>query len=216
MALMPLALVTCGPAYEPVDRVRRITNQSTGELGTILAEALAASGFEVLCLRGEAASHHAPKDAKIVGFSTNASLMTFLGKLTVQPEAVFHAAALCDFVVHSIEGADEAQKIRSTTAELRLILRPAEKILPRLRALFPRAVIVGWKYELDGSRSDAIRRAREQINSSNTNACVVNGSAYGDGFGFLSRESRNVSHFADKAGLCEFLAKWSLEALSPP
>jgi phosphopantothenoylcysteine synthetase/decarboxylase len=213
---MPIALVTCGPAYEPIDRVRRITNQSTGELGTILAKSLTASGFEVLCLRGEAATHHAPENARVVAFSTNASLMTILGKLTIQPGAVFHAAALCDFLVHSIEGADEAQKIRSTTAELRLILRPAEKILPRLRALFPKAVIVGWKYELDGSRLDAIGRAREQINSSNTDGCVVNGSAYGDGFGFLSREGGEVSHFPDKARLCEFLAKWTLEALTPP
>ena len=45
-------------------RVRRITNQSTGELGTILAETLAASGFEVLCLRGEAATRPEPTNAK--------------------------------------------------------------------------------------------------------------------------------------------------------
>jgi phosphopantothenoylcysteine decarboxylase/phosphopantothenate--cysteine ligase len=213
---MPIALVTCGPAYEPIDRVRRITNQSTGELGTILAEALVACGWEVLCLRGESASHRAPRNARIVSFSTNASLMNVLGKLTIQPGAVFHAAALCDFVVHRIEGAEEEQKIPSTIAELRLILRPAEKILPRLRRLFPQAVIVGWKYELEGSRSDAIGRARQQINSSNSNACVVNGSAYGAGFGFVSRETGEVSHFPDKPGLCEFLASWTLEALSLP
>ena len=52
---MPLALVTCGPAYEPIDEVRRITNQSTGELGALLSEALARANFEVLCLRGQMA-----------------------------------------------------------------------------------------------------------------------------------------------------------------
>ena len=87
-------------------------------------------------------------------------------KLPVQPAAVFHAAALCDFVVHTIEGTEGAQKIRSTIAELHLILRPAEKVLPRLRDLFPGSIIVGWKYELDGSRADAIARAREQIGNS--------------------------------------------------
>jgi phosphopantothenoylcysteine synthetase/decarboxylase len=45
---MALALVTCGPAYEPIDGVRRITNESTGEIGTILSESLSAFGFEVL------------------------------------------------------------------------------------------------------------------------------------------------------------------------
>jgi phosphopantothenate---cysteine ligase (CTP) len=210
---MPLALVTCGPAHEPIDGVRRITNQSTGELGTILSECLSAHGFEVLCLRGEMAAHPAPKNAKVVAFSTNASLMNILERLPVQPVAVFHAAALCDFMVHRIEGTDEARKIRSTVAELHLILRPAEKILPRLRALFSETLIVGWKYELDGSRADAVARAREQINTSNTNACVVNGSAYGAGFGFLARESGQLRHLVDKAGLCEFLAAWMLEQM---
>jgi phosphopantothenate---cysteine ligase (CTP) len=212
---MPTALVTCGPAIEPIDDVRRITNQSTGELGAILSETLSASGFEVLCLRGEMAVHPPPRNARVIPFSTNASLITILEDPPVQPMAVFHAAALCDFAVHRIEGGvDGARKIRSTASELRLILRPAEKVLPRLRALFARAIIVGWKYELDGSRSDAIARARQQILTSSTNACVVNGSAYGAGFGFLARDNEELVHLSDKAKLCEFLAVWTREALT--
>ena len=210
---MPLALVTCGPAHEPIDDVRRITNHSTGEIGTILSETLSASGFEVLCLRGEMAGHPAPKNASVVAFSTNASLLKILQTLSVQPSAVFHAAALCDFTVHRIEGTESARKIRSTVAELHLILRPAEKILPRLRSLFPDSIIVGWKYELDGSCANAIARAREQIKNSRTNACVVNGSAYGTGFGFLTRESEELPHFADKSELCAFLATWTSETV---
>ena len=61
---MTLALVTCGPAYEPIDKVRRITNQSTGELGALLTETLARANFEVLCLRGEMAVYPAPQDVK--------------------------------------------------------------------------------------------------------------------------------------------------------
>ncbi|HVY71907.1 MAG TPA: phosphopantothenoylcysteine decarboxylase, partial [Verrucomicrobiae bacterium] len=34
-------IVTCGPSYEPIDEVRRLTNFSTGELGVLLAEELA-------------------------------------------------------------------------------------------------------------------------------------------------------------------------------
>ena len=37
-------IVTCGPSYEPIDEVRRITNFSTGELGSRLARALARAG----------------------------------------------------------------------------------------------------------------------------------------------------------------------------
>jgi phosphopantothenate---cysteine ligase (CTP) len=212
---MPLAVVTCGPAYEPIDDVRRITNQSTGELGSILSETLSAAGLEVLCLRGQMSVHPKPKDVRVIDFSTNASLLGVLKDLPIQPAAIFHAAALCDFLVHKIEGTGRARKIRSATAELRLVLRPAEKILPRLRPLFPDAVIVAWKYELDGSREDAIARARLQIVTSKADACVVNGTSYGAGFGFLEHNSEEPRHLAGKAELCEFLAGWTLDNLKP-
>lgn len=215
-AIMPLAVVTCGPAYEPIDDVRRITNQSTGELGTILSETLSSAGFEVLCLRGEMAVHPGPRDVRVVPFTTNASLLGVLQAIPDQPSAIFHAAALCDFLVHKIEGADHAHKIRSSVAELRLILRPAEKILPHLRRLFPEAVIVGWKYELDGSREDAGARARKQMVASDTDACVVNGTSYGSGFGFLERDGGEMRGLAHKTELCKFLADWTLDALNRP
>jgi phosphopantothenoylcysteine synthetase/decarboxylase len=210
---MPLAVVTCGPAYEPIDEVRRITNQSTGELGSILAETLSRAQFEVLCLRGEMAIYPRPREVRVVPFTTNASLLAILERLPTQPAAVFHAAALCDFVVHEIEGSDRERKIRSSVPELRLILRPAEKLLPRLRWFFPEAVIVGWKYELNGSREDAELRAHEQMNSSQTDACVVNGTSYGAGFGFLARGSQRARHLETKIELSRFLAAWTLDAL---
>jgi phosphopantothenate---cysteine ligase (CTP) len=211
---MALALVTCGPAYEPIDGVRRITNESTGEIGTILSESLSAFGFEVLCLRGEMSRYPAPKNTRVVSFSTNGSLMEILEKLPSQPAAFFHAAALSDFSVRKIQGTEERRKIRSGIRELQITLRPAEKILPRLRTVFPRALIVGWKYELDGTRSDLISLARQQMENSETDGCVVNGSAYGEGFGFLARGREHLRHSIDKTELAAFLAAWSLQAIN--
>ena len=210
----PLAIVTCGPAYEPIDAVRRITNHSTGELGTILAEALAASGFEVLCLRGEMASYPAPSTARVVSFSTNESLRAELEKITDAPAAVFHAAALGDFVVTSIEGAEVTGKIHSSTPELRIVLHPAPKLLPDLRDLFPDSIIVGWKYEVDGAHADALARGQKQIATARTDACVVNGAAYGPGLGFLQAGHGEERPFADKAALCAFLVNWTQEQIT--
>jgi len=47
-------IVTCGPSYEPIDQVCRLTNSSTGELGVHLSNHLARAGFEVFCLKGRA------------------------------------------------------------------------------------------------------------------------------------------------------------------
>ena len=49
-------LVTAGPTYETMDNVRRLTNFSTGRLGTELANFLAESGHNVTLLIGEQAA----------------------------------------------------------------------------------------------------------------------------------------------------------------
>ena len=45
----------------------------------------------------------------------------------------------------------------------------------------PHAKIVGWKWEADGSLEDLMTIARKQIRDCQTDACVLNGPAYGVG-----------------------------------
>lgn len=198
------AIVTCGPAHTLIDEVRRITNVSTGELGSLLSSALRSVGAEVLCLRGEGATFPAPPGVRVEPFGTNQSLEQILRREAGSWDCFFHAAALCDF---EVSGPAAVKKIPSSTERLELVLQPAPKVLPLLRGLFPRARIVGWKYELDGDRDTAIARALTQIRDCSTDACVVNGSAYGPGFGFLLG-GFSLRHFKTKADLCKFLAEW--------
>jgi phosphopantothenoylcysteine synthetase/decarboxylase len=207
-------ILTCGPAYEPVDDVRRITNFSTGELGTVLSERLAAAGARVICLRGAAATHPSlPSHAEVRTFTTNDDLVGKLTRLAQEGPvaAVFHAAALCDYRVSRVTTADGREaagaKIASRDGSLMITLEPATKVIRSLRGLFPASRIVGWKYELDGSQADATAKGSRQIAENGTDACVVNGRAYGEGFGFL-RPSGEIVHLADKAELCDFLATW--------
>jgi phosphopantothenoylcysteine synthetase/decarboxylase len=201
----PLACITCGPAYEPLDSVRRITNFSTGEIGTVLAEAFLQAGFEVICFRGEAASFPPPSGADVRTFSTNDSLAESLRSLERAPDIVLHAAALCDFVLEKIEGAQGSEKLSSRGRSLRLTLKPAGKVLPKIRGWFPSARIIGWKYELDGSREQSLARAAAQIHDARTDACILNGAAYGPGFGILL-PGGTLDHFPDKRSLAARLA----------
>ena len=204
MSSTPLCLVTSGPAYSPVDEVRRITNVSSGELGSLLSETLMAAGCDVVCFSGEMAARR-PKGVRIIPFSTNDSLAAALTGF--EPAYVFHAAALCDFEVAATD-VSETRKIRSDLPSLTITLHPAGKLLPTLPALFPGARIVGWKYEMDGTQADAIARGRRQIREAGTIACVVNGAAYGPGFGFLDGAEAEPVHYPDKAALCAGLAEW--------
>ena len=206
-------IITCGPSFEPIDGVRRLTNFSTGELGLLLAAGLARAGHEVICMKGEGAvSHVDAGGARVIGFSTNADLLERLRELSGSGAgAVFHAAALCDYRVKSVRGDDgvemKAHKLPTRAGELTLTLEPTVKLLPELRGIFPTARIVGWKYELDGTPGDVVAKARAQLTACGTDACVVNGAAWGPGFGLIEPGCEPVS-VADKPALCAFLAEW--------
>ena len=213
-------IVTCGPGYEPIDDVRRITNFSTGELGVRLANRLAAAGCEVTCFRGVAATTPLPlRGAAHVAFTTTATLREALVRHASQHAdvaAVFHAAALSDFRVSEVRGADGkplgGAKISSRHGALHLTLAPVGKLIAELRGIFPHSLLVGWKYELVGDRETALVAARAQIAENSTDACVLNGTAYGPGFGFCTAgnddDSRPPRHLDDKEALSEFLAAW--------
>jgi phosphopantothenoylcysteine synthetase/decarboxylase len=207
-------VVTCGPSYEPIDEVRRITNLSTGELGVMLANHLVKTGCEVVCFRGVGATSALPVvGAKVIPFATNDHLRAELEELKDREKigAVFHAAALCDYRVKSVHirgGAEiAASKIPSRAGELTLTLDPSAKLILELRDLFPASRIVGWKYELAGSRADVLAAAIHQLAESRSDGCVMNGAAYGAGFGFLEPHKKPV-HFVDKVALSTHLAGW--------
>ena len=186
MAGKPLAYITCGPAYEPIDSVRRITNFATGEIGSVLSKVLIQNGFDIVCFRGEGSTVAPPADVDVRPFSTNDSLASALKSMpATSPDVIFNAAALCDYVVDRVDGVAMQKKISSRGGDISIHLKPAAKILPCFRDWFPRAWIVGWKYELDGNRSDALARAAAQIRETRSDACVVNGQAFGSGFGIL-------------------------------
>lgn len=206
-------IVTCGPSYEPIDQVRRITNFSTGRLGITLANAFTDAGHNVISLKGEQATDPTPLRAqKTIPFTTNDDLAQKLQQLASEKiDAIFHAAALADFKVASVHD-PAGQKITSakfsTRAEnLILTLAPTTKILPKLRHWFPTSRIVGWKYELEGSREEAIAKALRQFAIANTNACVLNGAAYGPGFLFCTPESTIA--LSGLPELCNHLLVWT-------
>ncbi len=203
-------IVTAGPTYEPLDKVRRLTNFSTGRLGSELANFLAARGHRVALLIGQPATYRGERHAdRVDTFTTTADLRERLSALADQPvDAVFHAAAVSDFTFGKIwrrspRGAlteIKSGKISTRRGTLLAELKPTPKIIAELRHWFPKARLTGWKYEVDGDRAAAVRAASSQIAECLTDACVANGPAYGPGFG-LVRSSGEPAHLADAPAL---------------
>lgn len=189
-------VVTAGPTYEPLDEVRRLTNFSTGRLGTELCNYLTARGHNVTLLIGETSVYSGYRKARRVEtFTTTADLRDKLKSLsTKKVDAIFHAAAVSDFSFgRAFEPNDggklseikEAKKISTRQGKLLIELLPTLKIIAELRGWFPKTKIVGWKFEADGSRADALAAAQKQVADCSTDLCVVNGPAYGEGFGLV-------------------------------
>lgn len=210
-------IVTAGPTYEPLDEVRRLTNFSTGRLGTELANFLVARGHKVILLIGEVATYPGERKAhKVEQFSTAADLQQKFKALSgKKADAIFHAAAVGDFSFGRVFEPNEAgklseikdtKKIPTRQGKLLAELLPTPKIIAGLRGLFPKAMIVGWKFEADGKRPDVIVAGQKQLIDCSTNFCVVNGPAYGEGFGLISKAAV-PAHLANPPLLFDALEK---------
>jgi phosphopantothenate---cysteine ligase (CTP) len=209
-------IVTAGPTFEPLDDVRRLTNFSTGRLGTELANFLTTRGHKVTLLIGESATYPGERRAQSVKiFSTTvdlrAKLKAFSGK---KVDALFHAAAVSDFNFGKVFAQNAAGefvalkasgKISTRQGEMLVELVPTPKIIAELRAWFPQTKIVGWKFEVTGRRTDALRAAEKQLAGCGTDFCVANGPAYGQGFNLVSADGRK--HFAGALRLFAALEK---------
>ncbi len=190
-------IVTAGPTYESLDDVRRLTNFSTGRLGSELAGFLAKRGHDVSLLLGAQATYCvAGYEGKVEKFTTTADLSEHLRALAREPvNAVFHAAAVSDFAFGQIwrrsPGGEltrvQSGKIPTRQGTLLAELVPTAKIIARLRDWYPHSLLVGWKYEVEGDRAGALRQASLQLTECRTDACVANGPAYGPGFGLVRR-----------------------------
>src|SRR5277367_3287971 len=137
-------IVTAGPTYEALDDVRRLTNFSTGRLGTELANFLAARGHKVTLLIGESATYAGERRAQSVkAFSTTADLRaklkSFSGK---KVDAIFHAAAVSDFAFGQVftgkrpaefTALKSSKKISTRAGNLLVELVPTPKIIAELR-----------------------------------------------------------------------------------
>lgn len=218
-------VVTAGPTIEKLDMVRRLTNFSTGRTGTEMANFLAGRGHQVTLLLGEQATWSGQRRAqKVVNFSTTADLQEKLKALSKNPiNGVLHMAAVGDFMFGKVWKRDSEGRLQELASSDKFSTRdgallaelvPTPKLIGQLHDWFPKSQVIGWKYEVEGKREDALVAAQMLMDESKISACVANGPAYGDGFGLVAPSGQR--HFAGTAGLFsaleDFVARKSAKA----
>jgi len=181
-------LLIAGPASSTLDEARVITNRSSGQTGATIAQVLQKNSFKTTLWFGEDISYPLPRElTPSARFRTVKDLESLLSENDLSTfGAILLPAALPDYQLEKAYGPDGQElnhhKWSGSLPRIHLEMTPGPRILPTLRTMAPHAKIIGWKWEADGSLEDLMTIARNQIRDCQTDACVLNGPAYGMGY----------------------------------
>lgn len=151
-------LLTCGGTREPLDAARFVTNLSTGNTGSAIAETLAGLGCELLCLCASGGAKPSGENIRVAEFNTFADLNGLLRQRLRKENfgAVIHLAAVSDYSPASIQAGGREYvpgretKLDSSPETMTVTLRRNFKILDRIKGYAaagnrPAPLLVGFK-----------------------------------------------------------------------
>jgi phosphopantothenoylcysteine decarboxylase/phosphopantothenate--cysteine ligase len=168
--LGPLAgrtvLVTAGPTHEPLDPVRFLGNRSSGKMGFALAAEAARRGARVVLVAGPVALA-SPPGVQRVDVVTAREMERAVREQAPAADLVVMAAAVADFRPRTI-APGKIKKEEGLPAAIELEENP--DILAGLRAVAPRAVLVGFAAET----GDLDRHARAKLERKGADFLVAN------------------------------------------
>ncbi len=159
-------LVTAGPTHEPLDPVRYLGNRSSGKMGFALAAEAARRGARVVLVAGPVALA-SPPGVERVDVVTAREMEKAVSEHAPAADLVVMAAAVADFRPRRA-APGKIKKEDGLPAILELEENP--DILAGLRAVAPRAVLVGFAAETE----DLDRHARAKLERKGADFLVAN------------------------------------------
>ncbi|MCM8780179.1 MAG: phosphopantothenoylcysteine decarboxylase, partial [Candidatus Omnitrophica bacterium] len=168
-------LVTAGPTWVPIDKVRVISNTASGETGILLAYKLRVKGARVTLLLGPVSSLYAQrldKPIEIIRYRFFDELKRALEKelKSRRFDIIIHSAAVSDFkLARSFKG-----KIASGAQGLNLKLVPTQKLARLFKKIQPKAKLVIFKLELGVAKNTLLKRALKAKKEYRADLAVAN------------------------------------------
>ena len=184
-------LVTSGGTSEAIDRVRSITNHSTGHLGLVITEALIKAGHEVcLITTSQAVRPASQPNLKIIEIKNTLDLLEEMRNLVKDYQVLIHSMAVSDYTPVYMTSIDEVQasqdlsefltkhntetKISSKEDAQILFLKKNPKIISLVKEWNPKIHLIGFKLLVDVSREYLIQIARESLEKNKADIIVAN------------------------------------------
>ncbi|MFX1269629.1 MAG: bifunctional phosphopantothenoylcysteine decarboxylase/phosphopantothenate--cysteine ligase CoaBC, partial [Promethearchaeota archaeon] len=186
-------LITAGPTREPIDKVRFVSNRSSGRMGIELAKEAAARGADVLLIAGECMVKIPEYISTINVETTDDFINAVKNELSSKDYHIFiSAAAISDYKpIEYIEGKISSDEVKQLQVNMRL----TPKIIDEARRKSYKTYIVGFKAETNVSRTQLIDRAYKRLLKSEIELIVANDIGRDD-IGFSSKD--NEVYIIDK------------------
>lgn len=184
-------LITSGGTSEAIDRVRSITNHSTGSLGKIIAETALAKGHQVtLITTSTALKPHPHPQLKLLVINNVEDLLKQMQKEVPHHQVLIHAMAVSDYSPVYMTGLDEVEKapdlqrflqqknqetkISSKEEYQVLFLKKNPKIISLVKEWNPAIQLIGFKLLVAVSSEELIQVARESLVKNHASMIVAN------------------------------------------
>jgi len=165
-------LITAGPTWVPIDRVRVISNIASGATGILLAQGLIRQGAKVTLLLGPQGACCLDKKIKLIPFIFFRDLKKSLaGELSRKKyDIVIHTAAVSDYEPKGIFRG----KVKSGIKEWVLRLRPTVKIIDLIKKSDPAVYLAGFKFHPDAAKDTLVKESTALIRHSRADLVVAN------------------------------------------
>ena len=184
-------LVTSGGTSEKIDRVRSITNHSSGKLGKIITETLLKTGHEVCLITTlQAVKPVNHPNLTIIEIKNTADLLQIMEDKVTDYQVLIHSMAVSDYTPVYMAGFDEVEasqdltefldkknqetKISSKEDVQILFLKKNPKIISLVKEWNPNIHLIGFKLLVDVSQEHLIQIARESLEKNQADLIVAN------------------------------------------
>jgi phosphopantothenoylcysteine decarboxylase/phosphopantothenate--cysteine ligase len=162
---MARILITSGPTRQYLDRVRYLSNASSGRMGQALAAAAIEAGHDVIVVSGPVAVRY-PKEAEVVPVISTEEMLEACLKVFPACDGLIAVAAPCDYRPRTVADG----KIRKTGRPLEIELVETPDIVARLGKIRRGQWLVAFALETE----DQHLRALQKLEHKNCNLIVVN------------------------------------------
>ena len=165
-------LITAGPTWIPLDKVRVLTSVFTGRTGLLIAKAFYAKGFKVCLLLGPSRANIDGSRFQVARFRYFDELDKLVKKALKDKtvKAVIHSAAVSDYRPYKTHKG----KIPSSKRDLTIRLRPTEKIIAQIKRKRKDIFLIQFKLEVGVKRQELISRAFGSLNKNKADIVVAN------------------------------------------